>query len=137
MKRKSRKLLAVGLCLVLTICLGTVCAIAATSGSIQLTDGGCTASGSSSIGGNSASAGTQGSMSDMQVNVSGHYEYYYNYAQYGKTYLRTDNKNNGNSYHAGVDFNAGYDGRSKSLDSTHSFTYGTYNDSRSLYVEYH
>ena len=137
MKRKSRKLLAVGLCLVLTICLGTVCAIAATSGSVQLTDGGCNASGSSSIGGNSASASTQGSMSDMQVHVSGHYEYYENYLRYGTLYFRTQNKNNGNSYHAGIDCDAGYDGRSKSLDSTHSFTYGTYNDSRSLHVEYH
>ena len=137
MKTSKRKVLAVGLCLVLTICLGTVCAIAATSGSVQLEDGGYHASGSSSISVGSASANTQGSDPNMQIYVSGYYEYYYNYAICGATYLKSQTKNNSNSYHAAVDFDAGYDGRSKSLDSTHSFSIGYYNDSRNLHVEYH
>ena len=137
MKTSKRKVLAVCLCLVLTICLGTVCAIAATSGSVQLEDGGYHASGSSSISGGSASANTQGSDPNMQIYVSGYYEYYDEFNMYGTLYLRTQNKSNSNSYHAAVSFDAGRDGMSKSLDSTHSFSIGYYNDSRNLHVEYH
>lgn len=136
MKNSKRKVLAVCLCLVLTICLGTVCAIAATSGSVQLEDGGYHASGSSSISVGSASANTQGSDPNMQIYVSGQYEYYTDYQYKDSAHLATKNGNNSGAYHANISFDPGYNGVSKSLDSTHSFSCGYYNASKGIHVQY-
>ena len=102
----------------------------------QLEDGGYHASGSSSISVGSASANTQGSDPNMQIYVSGQYEYYTDYQYKDSAHLATKNGNNSGAYHANISFDPGYNGVSKSLDSTHSFSCGYYNASKGIHVQY-